>query len=1030
MKKFLFFTAFFFLQNLAQSQTISTNLVPNTTTSPGGVTFVVENTNAAPIILTDVGYYVSPSDNGQLYTLYYSSTSLSGPQPTAWPDPNWPLVGSATVAGVTTTGIQNIISGLSLLIPGNTIYRFSLTKGTTIPLYASSGTNTFSNAGVNLFIGNYQIAGQNVGYAYTITPRYWAGSITFAPATPCSGPPTAGTASYIANCPDKVSLTGQTLASGISFQWQKREGCSNVWTNIAGATSSSYNLTSQSGSTDYRAYIICSNSNLSDTSNAVTVASLAPCYCASNATSIYYPEIVNFTVGSFSNASTCATTGGVGSVLNQYSNYRSALPPIVVSKGDILPFSISTDNCNLSTTTTNGSAIFIDFNGDGDYLEADERVYASATNISAPGLFSGTLMIPTTATSGIVGMRVINAYNTSGASISSCGTYTYGETEDYLVEIQYSPTVTGDGFYCSANDSTVVLQASAPGIIDSVSYLWTLPDGTTSTDSILTYPRIAGATGPSGSYSVVVLTYPCGGGAPDTSGVKTVGVFVQQTPPPPVVAPLITYCLNMTPDTIPVYGQNIKWYSVPTGGTSTTTQPVINTAVAGSFTYYISQTFNGCESERVPVTVQVVPPAPPPAVTTPVTYCQNETATPLQAVGQNLLWYADTTNTGSSIVPIPPTTSQGTAVWYVTQTIDGCESEFVAIEVRINYRPNALITASREYVCAGDTLTISYFGNADGDPNVSFNWNFPSGTTVLSGTGQGPYVVRFDDAGMKRISLVADNDGCESPQATYDVEVRPIPEFVLDIQEVACAEEVVNLVINQITPSIDSFVWDLDGGEKVYASETAGPYGVRWSSGGQKTITVVGTDNACTSSQVQDVITIRSLPDATINTPNGSQICTGDSVLLEAVYNAEYSYQWLPEQFFPENNNYRQWARVDFGRAITLNVTDIYNCKSSSELWIQPENCCVVQFPTAFTPNSDGRNDVFRAITKGNQKITRFVVKNRWGQQVYESADAGAGWDGMFGGVAQDMGVYFYFIKYQCSDGKYYEEKGEIMLIR
>lgn len=131
-------------QNHAQT-TISTNLVGGTTTTSGGVTFAVQNTNSSPIQLTDVGYYLSTADNGQVYTLYYSSTSLSGAQPTVWPDPNWTLVGSQTVSGVTTTGIQNVLTNQTLVIPPNTTFRFSLLKAGSIPLYTSSGGNTFSD---------------------------------------------------------------------------------------------------------------------------------------------------------------------------------------------------------------------------------------------------------------------------------------------------------------------------------------------------------------------------------------------------------------------------------------------------------------------------------------------------------------------------------------------------------------------------------------------------------------------------------------------------------------------------------------------------------------------------------------------------------------------------------------------------------------------------------------------------------------------------------------------------------------------
>ncbi|HTN46845.1 MAG TPA: gliding motility-associated C-terminal domain-containing protein [Flavipsychrobacter sp.] len=761
--------------------TISTNLVATTTTSAGGVTFVIQNTNPGPILLTNVGYYVSAADNGQLYTLYYSSTSISGPQPTVWPDPNWSLVASATVNGITTTGIQDILNGLTFLIPANTTYRFSLTKGSTIPLYASSGANTFTAAGVNLFIGNYQIAGQNVGYAYTITPRYWAGSITFGP----------------------------------------------------------------------------------------------------------------------------------------------AMPP--------------------------------------------------------------------------------------------------------------APITSGAGAYCSGDN--ILLKARPPKGYDTTDYnfVWRFPDGSIHTDSVYAFPNAqAGAAGPTGLYTVY-MTIDTGIGPLDTSLIDSFYVFVQQVPPPPAVQRLITYCQNSSSDTIPVYGQNIRWYSTPTGGTAVTIQPTINTAVPGTFTYYVSQTFNNCESPRAPVTVQVVPQSPPPVVTTPVNYCQDEPAVPLEAVGQNIRWYStDTGGVGSIVVPTPSTIAQGQITWYVTQTIDGCESVRVPIQINVNYRPNALITTSADWVCDGQNLIIGYQGNAQGDVNVNFNWTFPPGVTVVNGSGEGPYELKFDSVGMQRITLVVDNNGCKSIEVRYDIEVRPIPEFELDIQDDGCVGEVVELTINQLSPGIDSFAWDIAGGEKIYASETAGPYGVKWSSGGTKTISVVGTDRECSSKAITEDIHIHWLPDATISREDGThQICAGDTIVLHATYDANHSYQWLPESFFKENNgSHEQTAKVQYPTKVTLNVTDRFNCRATGEYSVQPENCCDVVFPTGFTPNGDGKNDFFRPVSAGHQNIALFVVKNRWGQQVYEGRNTITGWDGTYNGTAQDIGVYFYYIKYKCTDDKYYEKSGEVTLVR
>ncbi|HTN47337.1 MAG TPA: GEVED domain-containing protein, partial [Flavipsychrobacter sp.] len=268
-------------QNHAQT-TISTNLVGGTTTTSGGVTFAVQNTNSSPIQLTDVGYYLSTADNGQVYTLYYSSTSLSGAQPTVWPDPNWTLVGSQTVSGVTTTGIQNVLTNQTLVIPPNTTFRFSLLKAGSIPLYTSSGGNTFSAGGVNLFIGNYQISGANVGYAYTLTPRYWCGSVTFAPFGPCTSPPTPGVAvaSNATPCLGQtvnLNLTGASLGSGQTYQWESSTSLSGPWVP-EGTSSSSAMITATPpvGTTYYRCMVTCGSSSVPSVADTVTVPTPYP----------------------------------------------------------------------------------------------------------------------------------------------------------------------------------------------------------------------------------------------------------------------------------------------------------------------------------------------------------------------------------------------------------------------------------------------------------------------------------------------------------------------------------------------------------------------------------------------------------------------------------------------------------------------------------------------------------------------------------------------------------------------------------
>jgi gliding motility-associated-like protein len=843
------------------------------------------------------------------------------------------------------------------------------------------------------------------------------------PPAPCFGTPNAGNAVFNPGCPGNVILTNYSIATQLTFQWESKTNCLGAtWQAIPGANNYYYNLPAVTIPTEFRAIVTCTNGGLSSTSTPVTVNFVAPCYCPSVAGSTSYDDILNVSVGNWSNQSTCGSVApGPGSIQNRYSNYTT-LPPVRLLKGTSYPVSVVTGNCG-SSALSYGIAIFVDVNRNGTYDLPTELLYSSAMSTS-PLSVSGTIAIPTTALSGVTGMRVVQGYNVNGASIDPCLSYTYGETEDYLVDIQYAPAVTGGGTYCSGE--TVTLTATATGVTNP-QYLWVKPGNVYDTNSTIVLSPAQ--VNQSGNYVIYLLTASCNGNIPDTIGGRVVNVTINQTPPAPSVASLIVYCQNEPFDSIVVYGQNLKWYTVPTGGTATTAKPFINTAQLGTITYYVSQTNMGCEGPRAPVTINVVPKPAPPQVVTPVRYCQGDTPAPLQAWGQNIRWYSvPSGGVGTSIIPTPTTNAQGTFTWYVTQTVAGCESKRTPVVVSVSYIPNALITASRPYLCQFDTLTLTYFGNAT--TTADYIWTLPNGASIVSGSGQGPLVIRFDSSGNQTVKLTVDNGGCVGPQAKVDIFVKASPRFALDIQPDACKGDLVNVAVSYSTAGIDSYDWtDFAGGEVVYGALTKGPYGIRWNTPGEKIFTVIATDDICKSLPVEDMITIHDLPDATISV-NTNNICSGDSILFSAPYDATNTYQWLPHQFFDQTNSSQKWGTVDFTRYVTLKVTSDYNCKSSDSVLITAKPCCQIYFPNAFSPNGDGKNDLFRPLTDGHHEVTSLRVQNRWGQTVFETADEKVGWDGTLNGVPQDIGTYFYYIKYKCSDNKFYEDKGELMLVR
>ncbi len=90
-----------------------------------------------------------------------------------------------------------------------------------------------------------------------------------------------------------------------------------------------------------------------------------------------------------------------------------------------------------------------------------------------------------------------------------------------------------------------------------------------------------------------------------------------------------------------------------------------------------------------------------------------------------------------------------------------------------------------------------------------------------------------------------------------------------------------------------------------------------------------------------------------------------------------------------------------------------------------------LEMPNAFSPNGDGVNDVYAA--KSNYKsIVEFhaYIFNRYGQKLYDWTDITQGWDGTHNGSPVKDGVYFVYVKARGSDGREYEIKRDVNLIR
>lgn len=124
------------------------------------------------------------------------------------------------------------------------------------------------------------------------------------------------------------------------------------------------------------------------------------------------------------------------------------------------------------------------------------------------------------------------------------------------------------------------------------------------------------------------------------------------------------------------------------------------------------------------------------------------------------------------------------------------------------------------------------------------------------------------------------------------------------------------------------------------------------------------------------------------------------------------------------------FTRLDAGNYEVL-VSDANHCLVSGTASVTRNDAqCTVIVPNAFTPNNDGRNDLFKPRAYANIMNYRFTIYNRWGQPLFDTRDPNAGWDGYFKGQLQEAGAYVWVLVYQDAQGQDRKQTGAVSLVR
>ncbi len=140
---------------------------------------------------------------------------------------------------------------------------------------------------------------------------------------------------------------------------------------------------------------------------------------------------------------------------------------------------------------------------------------------------------------------------------------------------------------------------------------------------------------------------------------------------------------------------------------------------------------------------------------------------------------------------------------------------------------------------------------------------------------------------------------------------------------------------------------------------------------------------------------------------------------------------WLPENLFASQTAPTQSFTIsDTSRTFSVIGRSEDGCLDTASVKVSIDvNTTDIFVPNAFTPNNDGRNDIFKVYGSSVKNI-EMKIFDQWGRSVHETGNNATGWDGTSKGKPQPVGVYMYVIKIRLDNEDSFIRKGTVNLIR
>jgi gliding motility-associated-like protein len=389
------------------------------------------------------------------------------------------------------------------------------------------------------------------------------------------------------------------------------------------------------------------------------------------------------------------------------------------------------------------------------------------------------------------------------------------------------------------------------------------------------------------------------------------------------------------------------------------------------------------------------------------TVCPGDTVFLQGAGGLFYNWYQGSGLSADSIdnpFAIPP--AGGDTYSFYTDL--GTCSDSISLFVDVSSGPSANAGGDVD-LCEGSSLVLN------GSGGTTYTWYPP--TALDNPTIATPTTSATSD--ITYVLTVADAAGCTDVDSAR-VTIRPNP--VADVAPatgIACPGEAFPLTASGGV----SYSWSPSTGldDPGIADPTA-----TLSTSTLFTVTVANAFG-CTDEATVD-LTIDVLP--TVDAGLEQIIDFGTSIALNGS-SSSANVLWSPEASLDNPNILNPTASPEATTWYVLQAFSPNGCAAEDSVRIIVVEPPAVIIPNAFTPNGDGLNDILRPVSllDGGDRVD-FRITNRWGETVFATNQAGAGWDGTFMGKPQEMGTYLYIFVGTDRKGEPFTLTGTVTLIR